>query len=736
MNRRLAHGALVATVLLVLASAPAMAQEEAAGSEEDYLGWGLDGDLVLRGWGVSGDDQAFQQYHQLNEGVSGGLRPLEFSFKREDGLLFWGESFIDAPNDYRLEARLSKEGGGWARLELERERYFYDGQFLGNEGYPAVGTLVPAGFRQDPGDLETWDQHLLMEVGLAFENFPKVWVGYEHGDQNGEKSTWVHGITIDPANTGEFGAIPQFWGVDYGSDRVYAGLSIDMGAGWNWDLLPEYEWVRGDQKLTDYFFRDTGVLRNTRFKKYIYDYDMFTLNTMARGPICTDKLDLEVGYHYHKVWNENNAEGRAVAGTSGPLIEKALNFLNNKHRSDAYMHRFFLEATWQAHEKVTAWAGFQYRNGLSDNDSTRIEDGSSEVDTNGPLVPDETWFYDTENFERGWAESLGVEIRAITRTKIVLKAEFEQIDVDYDWDANIVYDPAVAASPIPPATAAIVADAAADAGDWSWEDTGSYLKYTPSVDIHNDCADWLKSHLRYKYVYRDANHDEDLDFAETKPADPDYTITNAALVQFFYPGTIGDTARETHDVRWQLTIDPAEWVTVRPRTVYTYTTNNVDAQTVEERIALTQSWMYGINVELRPTLGLTATTDAYWRNGHTWNESSRLTRSLRRDPQTGAANTGWFGAMTGPQSHDYVSLSELVQYQVEKWTFNLFYAYTREESLYRGYRHFGSIGAIYQLTERWSIDATGGYEDYAEDQNGDVNDYDAWLGVLGVKGKF
>ncbi len=734
MNRKHAYGALVATVLLVLAASPAMAQEEAAGSEESYLGWGLEGDLVLRGWGVSGDDQAFKQYHQVNDGVSGGLRPFEFSYKREDGLLLWGESVIDAPNDYRLEARLQKEGGGWARLELDRERYYYDGQFLGAEGYPSVGAPVLAGFRQDVGDLETWDTHLLMEVGLAFENFPKVWLGYERGDQNGEKSTWVHGITVDPGNFYEFGAIPQYWQVNNESHRIYAGLSIDLGKGWNWDVLPEYEMVRSDQKLTDFFFDRFTALRNTRFKKYIQDHDMATLNTVFRGPLSTDKLDLEVGYHYHKIWNENNAEATASPGVRGILDEKALHFLNNEHRSDAYMHRFFTELTWHAHEKVTAWLGFQYRNGLADNDSTRVEDGSAEFDANGPTAADETWYFDTENFERGWAESLGIEVRAIERTKIVVRLELEQIDVDYDWDANIVYDPAVAANPLTPA--AIAADAAGDAGDWAWDDEGSYLKYTPSVDIHNDCADWLESHLRYKYTLRDANHDEDLDFAELKPADPDFTVTPAAFLPFFYPGTVEDTSRETHEVSWQLAIDPADWVTVRPRTGFTHTTNEVDNQTVSERIALTQSWLYGINVELRPCEGLTAATDAYWRNGHTWTEASRYTRSLRQNPQTLAPDAGYFGALTGPQSHDFTSISELVQYQVNRWTFNLFYAFTREESQWRGHRHFGSIGAIYEISEHVTIDVTGGYEDYSEDQNGDVNEYDAWMGVLGVKAKF
>ncbi|GEM_PF-3114265 len=711
---------------------------EATPAEDNYLGWDGAGRLDLTYWGVGGDEAAFRQYHQQNDGANGGFDPGKFSFKREDGLTLWGEGHVDAPTDMGLHINLKKEGAGWAKLDLDQADYYYDGQFLGTEAYPVVGGLVPSSVRQDPGDLRSNAVDFALEVGLALDNFPKIWVGYERNVKRGKRSTWISSIS-EHANAPaavEYGSQPEFFDADHTFNRVYAGIEVDLGASWSARLTPQYEIVDGTDDFSIAFFNETA-LDNRQFRRQVYDYDRFQSDFVVKGPLLKDKLALELGYHFDATWNRNNMESRAAGPV--PYAEKPYNYLDNEHDSNAYMHRFFMELTWEACDSVTAWTGWQYRSGDQDNDSVRKDDGAPNMDedfsggdsadTNGPLQPDQTWFFDTKNRETGFAESLGVEVRCLPKTKVVVEGEFEQLDVDYDWNNRIVYADALAP----------LVDAGEE-GDWSWEDTGSFNRYTVKLHVNSEFTDWMTSNLRYKFVFRDASHDEDVDIAEIKDDDPAFAgmtgdPTGNAWRRFYYPGTIEDTERRTHDVKWQLKFDVTSWLSVAPRAGFTYTSNDVLNQNTD-RIAFTQSWLYGANVTIEPVEHLTLSTDAYVVDGFTFTRADRFSRSVRTDPISGGVGTNFVGAIYDPIDFDFTSISEMASYQVDKWTFNLYYGFTRQESWWRAYRHFGSLGAIYQISERFSIDATTGYEDYSEEQNFGVNDYDAWLGVLGFKGKF
>ncbi len=736
-HRRLgALGAAAGAILVALASVPLLAQEEA--SSDSYLGWEGLGRLELRYWGVDGDEAAFRQYHQQNDGFNGGFDPGTFSYKRADGLIFWGNGHVDAPTDMGLHLNLRKEGAGWAKLDLEQADYYYDGQFLGTEGYPTIGGTVPESLRQDPGDLRTNTVNLNIEVGLSLDNFPKVWVGYERKARWGERSTWM--ASIDEASNGgpavEFGSQPEFVEADHEFNRFYGGLSWDVGADWNVTLKPQYKLVRGDDAYGLSFF-DEGDLVNRQFRKQIYDSSRFQGDLIAKGPLMKDKLALEVGYHFSATWNRNNME----SDTAGAALyaERVFRYRDNEHDSNEYMHRFDMEFTWEACEQVTARVGWQYRNGDQDSDAVRNDDGAPNMDedfgsgdvadTNGPLAPDQILYLDTNNEETGFAESLGLELRCLPKTKIVLEGEFEQLQVDYDWSNTIRYADALAP----------LVDAGQE-GDWAWKDTGNFDRYTVKVHINTRCTDWAQSNFKYKYVFRDADHDEDLDYAEIKDDDPRYSGVTADptgdnWARFYYPGAVEDTERQTHDAKWQLKLEVTDWLSVGPRAGFTYTSNDVLNQDTDQ-IAFTQSWLYGMNLTLQPVANLSLTTDAYWMDGFTFTRANRFSRSIGRNPISGGVDAAYAGGVTEPIDFDYANVSQTISYQVDKWTLNLNYTFSRQESWWRAYRHYGSAGAVYEVSERFSIDATFGYEDYSEEQNHGVNDYDAFLGVLGVKAKF
>ncbi len=734
---RLTALALVAGAIL---GAPSLfAQDgEAQPPEDSYLGWEGAGRLDMTYWGVDGDESAFRQYHQQNDGFNGGVDPGRFSFKREDGLTFWGEGHVDAPNDMGLHLQLKKEGAGWARLDLAQADYYYDGQFLGSEAYPVVGGLVPSSIRQDPGDLRSDTVDLAFEVGLALENFPKIWLGYERKAKWGKRSTWISSISehVNGAAGVEPGTQPEFFDGDHEFNRFYAGVSVDLGAGWSATLTPEYRIVDGNDDYSAAFFDETDPV-NRVFRRQIYDSNRFQSDLVVKGPLSKDKLALELGYHFDAAWNRNNMESRAVGAE--PYAEYPYNYVDNEHDSNAYMHRFFMELTWEACDSVTAWVGWQYRDGDQDNDSVRKQDGAPNMDedfgngdiadSNGPLQPDQTFFIDTKNRETGFAESLGVEVRCLPKTTVVVEGEFEQLDVDYDWSNRVFYADALAPLVDP-----------GEEGDWIWKDTGSFDRYTVKLHVNSKFTDWMTSNFRYKFVFRDADHDEDLDVAEIKDDDPGYAEmtgdpTGDAWRRFYYPGTIEDTERRTHDVKWQLEFEVTSWLSVAPRAGFTHASNDVLNQDTDQ-IAFTQSWLYGANVTVEPVEHLTLSTDAYVTDGFTFTRADRFSRSVRTSPVTGAVVNGYVGGLYDPIDFDFTNVSEMVGYQVDKWTFNLYYGFTRQESWWRAYRHFGSLGAIYQISERFSIDATVGYEDYSEEQNFGVNDYDAWLGVLGFKGRF
>ncbi len=746
---------LAGAALLLAAIAPLRAEEAAAGGDDQYLGWGGTGRLDLKYYGVSGDSPAFEQYHQQNAGLNGGIDAGKFGYKRADGLLLYGTASIDAPNDYRFDTKLEKENAGWAHLKLDYYKTYYDGRFRETAGYPTVGLPVNPVFQAiNPGTLEMRTLNLNFEVGLALQNFPKVWLGYERNAKDGDQSTTERGISTDmnaiagQPETVEWGVAPLADEVDYDFNRIYAGISWDMGE-WNFSVLPQYELVRGSKFVDNFFADDNGAfgppeIVNFRPRKSIYDYDRAVVDVLAKGPLVKDKVDLQVGYHFEGAWNRNNVESRARAGREEAVIEKSQTYIDNTHNSDSYMHRFFMQATWEASTDMSAWLAWQYRNGRQDNDANRNQDGGvplgggDETDFNGPGLADEIYVMRTNNEETGFAESIGLELRNIPKSKLVAEGEFEQIDVDADWKSTTFFAAGVPVpAPVPDPVFAPALDP--NTGAFHWIDTGHYDKYTAKVHLNSRWCDWLESNLKYRYTFRDTNHDTDLHYAESKVGDPDFlpqAAVNAGWTVWTYPGSIGDTQRSTHNAQLDLKMTPTNWLVVAPRTAFTWTGQETLDQTHDE-IAETQSWLWGLNVRLDPVEHLSATTDAYWVDGQTWTRADRFTQSLRKTPwPPNGVNNGFRGSLYDPIWFNWYNVSELVSFQVDNWTFNLYYAFSRQESLWKGYRHYGSLGAVYKINDHYSVDATFGGESYYEHNDGDVNDYDAWLGFLGFTGKY
>lgn len=738
------------------APAGAAPAKEAPKATAPAEGEGWDFEIVPTGriWGISGDNRRFSEDFQ-EASYKAGLDESKFSFKNKDGALLRGTERFLFPGDMGLDVRMQQEDKGYFHFQYDtHEHYFDDFVFAIHPvwrvlpGQAAV-TRIPitlASRDSVKDDLKENIGKLNAEVGLTLTGLPKVVLGYTHDTRTGDQSLRV------PSNVefggGEWSRYPTWQDIDYTSDKVYGEISHNL-FGFNVALSPSYEIFTGEREYTTSFFaNDAGIapflyVLNRRRTENHYDSRIFNGSLHIQGDLIKDQLHLDTKYTYQTRDNDNNVESRGIAAFDGPLAEKALNYLDNTHNSADYLHRFDLTLTYTGWDMAQPWVGFQYRNGHQQNHAVRREDGSDEVDVNGsPFLPDESWNLLTTNDEEGWAESLGIEFRGLDKTKIIAKGEFEQIDVEYDWSADMsyLYDWTNAANL---ALLGLAPGALAPTdGDWAWKDTGHYDKYTASLQWNNKSIDDVTISGRYKYTIRMTTHDKHLDVAFDKPGDPDYAPGSVFLspnpayqpanrTSFFYPGTIGDSDLSTHDVHLKVEWKACDWLVVTPR--FEYRRDEYDREKdPNDHIGMMQRYVYGIETTTLPLDGLVFKNDYHFVDASTWSRAQSETNTLLLVSDGGT----YRGAIAPRATMDAQVLDSDLAYTIDDWTFRTHYQYLTSNFEIHTYRHYGTLGAEYKVNDKFTVEGTFGYVGYWEQQNEGINDYEGPMGMITLKGRF
>ncbi|MBI5369138.1 MAG: hypothetical protein HZA54_19030 [Planctomycetes bacterium] len=748
----------VALLLAALTAGTAPAQDapkepakqpaaEKAAATEPGDGWSADTMLSGRFLDIRGDNARFREDFQTSSDFKGGLDQSKFSFKNKDGALLRGTARMLYANDYGIDLRIQQEDKGWVRIKADTHPHYFDDVTYGYRFMPnrpgANGVEIPSVLRVDQvkGDLTEHIGDVEAEVGLTLSGLPKFILGYKHGTRTGNQSLGFMS-TMNFGSSSEWNRYPLWQDIDYTSDRIYGAIIQDLGSGWELAFRPQYEIFAGEREYTHFFF-DSGAgaafdfLGNERRIENHYDNRLFNGSLRVTGELVKDTLHLDAGYTYLTRHNQNNVDATGIAGELNRYAEKTLTYVDNTHNSRDGMHRFDVTLTCTAAESLSAWVGLQYRNGSARNHANRNEDGTNEVDRNGADVADENWNFRTTNDEEGFAESLGVEFRGLEKTKIVVKAEMEQLDVDYDWDANLTYlDP-------------LLGGQAQTDGDWAWKDTGSFDRYQVSLLFNTKAIDALTISGRYRYSIRMTDHVESLDAANDKPGDPDYqphgvplvtnpNYTSATWLSYLYPGTIGDSDLTLNNAWLKAEWQANDWVTVTPRLEFEHDSYENLSEVVPE-IGTSYRWTYGLELLTTPVENLTWRGDYHFIDGHIWTRSSSFTNTIG-PTETGFSSPGegaaYRGALTKPVDSDANVYESEVTYALDPITLRLGYQYRRENWLFKTYRHYGTFGAEYQVTDKCSVEGTFGYVDYQEEQNQGINDYDGPLGMLSLKAKF
>lgn len=677
-------------------------------------------DLALVGlWtGVHGDSARFRQQQQHEAPFSGGIEKFWWAGKIDDGLNFELDGRALYAEDWGLNMLLTKDDVGSLKFSGDTYRRYYDSTIADSPFTP---------FIRDDVEQELYTTRGLYSIEgiLALPNLPKVTLGYERdgkdGNQNLPWGGWVR--QAPPGNDWIMWNNPLSREVDYTTDRIYFGMEHTLG-GFKLKFREEWEQFDGTQ-----YHREPGDYTNgthvfDRYYNSSLDYTMWTTRLDATKELIDDKLILNLGYVYQSTDNNNNfdSDARTPAGLVHDA-EHSINFNDNTHDGSLGRQIATASLTWHPASDMTFFGGLNYTYGDADSAANRNEEGSGGSGTdNNPATNEEMWRFNTDTIEDSLSESLRATFSQLPKTRVTLSADFEQTNVDYDWNATIW-------------TAGIKGESTTGQGDWLWDADTDYRKYNWGINLRSDPWQFLTANLNYKYKLLSADVNEGVDSATKKPGDPEYEPT--ATPAMYYPGRIEGWDQTTHVTSLSFDIKPVRSVTVRP--VVEWETSEYDFNDQldgNHEISNFDRFGYGIAMDLQLASRTTLTLNYMNQDITTETEAKDHSTSIGKDPFTGAPNAGYYGALIDSFDGSYETLSGVLTYTDGKFTTSLNAGLTNGEGTWETQYYWAGLNAAYRLTDNLTMRAGYSYYQYSEDNNNNVNNYTANGAFLGLRYQF
>ncbi len=677
-------------------------------------------DLSLLGtWvGVNGDKARFREQHQLDTPFSGGLERFWWAGQINKGLTFEMDGRALYEGDYGFNLNLIKKDVGSIKFKADTYRHYYDGTVADSSFTPLIADDVA---RQ----LYTTRSLYSVEGVLALPDMPKLTLGYERrgrdGNQNLPWGGWVR--QTPPGNNWILWNNPLSRELDYTSDRIYFGVDHTIG-GFDIRLRQEWEKFDGTQYHMEPGYYTDGTYVFNRFYNSFLDHTLWTTRFDATKRLLQDKLILHLGYVYQNTDNNNNydVDARTPAGAVHDS-EHSINFNDNTHDGTLGRHVGTANLTYHPSDDMTFFGGLNYTYGDADSAAVRNEEGSGASGNDGnPLTNEEVWRFHTDTIEQSVSESLRATFSQLPKTRVTLSADFEQSNIDYDWNATIW-------------TAGLAGESTTGQGDWLWDADTDYRKANYGINLRSDPWKFLGVNLKYKFKQVSADVNEDADWASKKPGDPEYEP--AATTNMYYPGRIEGWDKATHITSLTFDIKPVRYVTVRP--VLEWETSEYDFNDElygNHETANFNRYGYGVALDFQIANWTTLTLNYMKQDITTETKAKDHSSSIGTDPYTGLPNAGYLGALINRFDGSYETLSGVLTYSREKLTASVNAGMTTGQGNWENQYYWAGLTAAYKLSKNLTARAGYTYYDYSEDNNGNVNDYDANGAFVSLRYRF
>lgn len=707
---------LTVVCLLTLPGFLVAAESTAASATEPKFDLSLFGSWV----GVNGDSARFREQHQQDTPFNGGLERFWWGDSAGKGLTFELEGRALHADDYGVNLLLTKKDVGSLTFKADTYRHYYDGTVADSAYTPLIGDDVA-------GRLFTRRTVYSIEGVLALPNLPQLTLGYERSERTGNQNLpwggWVR--QTPPGNNWILWNNPLFRELDYQSDRLYVGLTHTI-AGFNVRLRQEWEQFNGTQYHQEPGYYTDGTYVFNRIYNSMLDHTLWTTRLDATKPLRDDQLLLHFGYVFQHTDNDNNYDSDAFTPAGAVYSdEHSINFNSNTHEGSLGRHLGTADLTYHPNNDMTLFGGLKYIYGDADNTAVRNEENSGNK-TGGsdgnPLTSEEIWNFQTDTIEQSLSESFRATFAQIPKTRVTLTADFEQSNIDYDWNAMIW-------------TAGLAGESLTGQGDWRWDADTDYSKFKYGLNLRSSPSRYLSvnAHYRYKLVSADVN--ERVDAATKKPGDPEYEPT--ATTNMYYPGRLEGWDKATHVTGLTLDLKPVRYFTVRP--IVEWETSNYefnDELYGNHDTAHFDRFGYGTSLDFQIAAPVTFTFSYMMQDITTETEAKDHSSSIGTDPYTGLPNAGYYGALIDSFDGSYETFTGVLTYSRERLTASANAGLTRGAGTWDTQYFWTSFQAAYQINKNLSARAGYTYYDYEEDNNGSVNDYTANGVFVGLRYQF
>jgi opacity protein-like surface antigen len=664
---------------------------------------------------VSGDEQKYRENLQISDDFYGGLEGFSLR-KGNDTIKLDIDGRALYEKDLGLNLNLIKENTGSIKINLDSYRKYYDSSNVYYPYFPYIYEL--------DRDLHTDRGSYSIEADLTLPKLPKILLGYEKKTKEGEENLYWGGWVRDGAkNLWIVWANPLYREVDYDSDNFFIGVEHKLG---NINLRFRQEWgiFEGDQSHREPGYRTDGPHVFNRDYRNILDHK--TSNTrFSLGGNILKNLNLDIGYDYQTVKNKNNYDVDCYTPAGAIYYgEHSINYNNNIHEGESKLNSFKTNLTLLATDTITIFGGIKYRQGKSDNNARREEEGSGGTAGDGNTsTAEEIWTFITANKEKTWAENFGVTLSAVPKTKLTLGLDLEQGEIEYDWNATIW-------------TASLPGESKPGEGDWSWVGTNKFKRTIPSISIRSRPLSGLTAYAKYRYKTSKSNLNDEKDYVTRKPGDPEYSAP-AGFEYLYYPGYIEERKMTTPEFIISFDIKPWQALTIRPR----YEQLRTDYEVVNERdpigkIAEYNRKVYGLGLNIEPNENILVSLNYSYRDAETETLAQNTSASIGRHPYTGATDKTYLGGLIERFDSTASTFDGQILYTYKKWVFNTSGGIVDGKGNFDTTLWWGGLSVERNLGKGISLKGGLSHYDYDEDGNGDINDYRANAFLIALNARF
>ena len=642
---------------------------------------------------AGGDRHRYQEDLQVRDGWTGGLDWLTTNILGQ-GWQLTSNARARHETDFQVNTRWERDGGLYLTQEGSLYPKYYDSSNRFYNSPPYLYDLDTT--------LRTLRGDFLVEGGVKASGQPHLFAGYRHQSRDGETNSYWGGWlrNADPDDFIMF-VTPLQRERDEKTDTVYVGANHEWG-GWSWGARQAYERFRGVDTYEEPGFYNDGQRIFTRSYRNQPRHDTWTTTLNGARQALQGRLRLTMDYHSTAVQTSSTTDVDSMTPAGARHYgEHSLNYLVAEHGGRSHSQGVGGHADYTPADWARVWAGVRFLAGRAVGVSTRGEEGAEAgaVDSDVTTV-DEYGVNKSINREVSATEDLGLEITALPKTRIALDASLDQSRVKYDWSADI-----------------IGSRNSGNEGDWQWVSRYLEQRNRYTVSIRNWAIPWCSWWGRYRYRVDDADVDEQVDVANTKPGDPEFTHTTTA---YYYPGRIEDTRRSTHEtlVATQVRLTP-RW-SLRPQFEHRNSRYRVSGD-AEPEISSYRSNTVSVGLMGQPVDHLTCSVNAARQFALTSTRANSFSNTIN------SPNATWFGGITPDFDASNTSYHGQVGYTARGITSTLTSGAVDGNGDFDTTLVYGGLGFRGPFGKsdaaRWEVAYK--YYDYHEDENNSINDYTA-----------